>query len=64
MSRMMHSKHRIPRKFWAEVINTTYHVSNLIFLRALNKTSYELRFGRPPKVIHFRVFGYRFFLVK
>jgi hypothetical protein len=47
------------------VINTAYHVSNRIFLRAfLNKTSYELRFGRPPKVSHFWEFGCRCFVFK
>jgi hypothetical protein len=40
-------------------------VSNCIFLRAfLNKTSYDLSFGRPPKVNHFRVFGCRCFVLK
>ncbi|WVZ97913.1 hypothetical protein U9M48_043415 [Paspalum notatum var. saurae] len=54
-----------PRKFWAEAINTACYVSNRIFLRAvLNKTSYELRFGRQPKVSHLRVFGYRCFVLK
>jgi len=58
MARTMLDEHRTPRRFWAEAINTACHVSNRIFLRAfLNKTSYELRFGRPPKVSHFRVFG-------
>jgi hypothetical protein len=40
-------------------------VSNRIFLRAfLNKTYYELQFGQPPKVSHFRVFGCRCFALK
>jgi hypothetical protein len=61
----MLDEHRTPRRFWAEAINTACHVSNRIFLRAfLNKTSYELRFGRPPKVSHFRVFGCRCFVLK
>jgi hypothetical protein len=61
----MLDEHRTPRRFWAEAINTACHVSNRIFLRPfLNKTSYELRFGRPPKVSHFRVFGYRCFVLK
>jgi hypothetical protein len=61
----MLDEHRTPRRFWGEVINTACHVSNHIFLRAfLNKISYELRFGRPPKVSHFRVFGYRCFVLK
>jgi transposase InsO family protein len=58
MVRRMLDEHRSPRRFWAEAINTTCHVSNHIFLRDfLNKTSYELWFGRPPKVSHFKVFG-------
>ncbi|WVZ81126.1 hypothetical protein U9M48_028542 [Paspalum notatum var. saurae] len=65
MARMMLDVHRTPRKFWAEAINTACYVSNRIFLRAvLNKTSYELRFGRQPKVSHLRVFGCRCFVLK
>jgi hypothetical protein len=62
---MMLDEHRTPRHFWAKVINTTCHMSNHIFLRTfLNKTSYELRFGRSPKVTHFKVFGCRCFVLK
>ena len=58
MARTMLDEHRTPRRYWAKAINTTCHVSYRIFLRAFMKnTSYELRFGRPPKVSHFRVFG-------
>jgi hypothetical protein len=65
MARTMLDEHRTPRRFWAEAINTACHVSNRIFLRAfLNKTSYELRFGRPPKFSHFWVFGCRCFVLK
>ncbi|WVZ83013.1 hypothetical protein U9M48_030204 [Paspalum notatum var. saurae] len=49
----------------AKAINTACYVSNRIFLRAvLHKTSYELRFGRQPKVSHLRVFGCRCFVLK
>jgi transposase InsO family protein len=49
MARTMLDKYRTPRHFWAKAINTACHVSNCIFLRAfLNKTSYELWFGRSP----------------
>ena len=65
MARTMLDEHRTPRKYWAEAINTACHVSNRIFLRSiLNKPSYELRFGRAPKVSHFRVFGCRCFILK
>ncbi|WVZ80684.1 LOW QUALITY PROTEIN: hypothetical protein U9M48_028141 [Paspalum notatum var. saurae] len=58
MARTMLDEHRTPRKFWAEAINTACYVLNRIFLRAvLNKTSYELRLGRQPKVSHLWVFG-------
>ena len=44
---------------------TACYVSNRVFLRAfLKKTSYELRFGRQPKVSHLRVFGCRCFVLK
>jgi hypothetical protein len=65
MARTMLDEHRTPRRYWAEVINTVCHVSNRIFLQAfLKKTSYELRFRRPPKVSHFRVFGCKSFILK
>jgi hypothetical protein len=61
----MLDEHRTPMRFWAEAINTACNVSNHIFVWAfLNKTSYELRFGRPPKVSHFRVFACRCFVLK
>jgi transposase InsO family protein len=65
MAKMMFDEHRTPRRYWAEAINTACHDSNRIFLRAfMKKTSYELRFGRPPKVSHFRVFGCKCFILK
>ncbi|WVZ76914.1 hypothetical protein U9M48_024833 [Paspalum notatum var. saurae] len=64
MARTMLDEHRTPRKFWAKAINTACYMSNRIFLRAvINKTSYELRFGRQPKVSHVRVFGCRCFVL-
>ncbi|XP_066334528.1 uncharacterized protein [Miscanthus floridulus] len=64
MARTMLDEHKTPRRFWAEAINTACYVANRIFLRAfLGKTSYELRFGRPPKVFHFRVFGCKCFIL-
>jgi transposase InsO family protein len=42
IARTMLDEHRTPRRYWAEAINTTCHVSNRIFLRAfMKKTSYE-----------------------
>ncbi|WVZ93409.1 LOW QUALITY PROTEIN: hypothetical protein U9M48_039389, partial [Paspalum notatum var. saurae] len=65
MARTMLDEHRIPRRFWAEAVNTVCYIANRIFLRAfLGKTSYELRFGRQPSVKHLRAFGCRCFVLK
>ena len=65
MARTMLDEHRTPRKYWAEAVNTACYVSNRIFLRAfMHRTSYELRFGRQPRVDHLRVFGCRCFVLK
>ena len=53
MARTMLDEHRTPRRFWVEAINTTYCVSNRVFLRSiLNVMFYELRLGRAPSVSH------------
>ena len=58
MARTMLDEHMTPRRFWADAISTACYISNWIFLRSiLNLTSYELHFGRKPKVSHLRVFG-------
>ncbi|WVZ84788.1 hypothetical protein U9M48_031776 [Paspalum notatum var. saurae] len=65
MARTMLDKHRTPRRFWAEAVNTPCYFANRIFLRAfLGKTSYELRFGRQPSVKHLQAFGCRCFVLK
>lgn len=46
MGRTMLNEHNTPRRFWVEAVATACHVSN----RALVSSSYELRFGRKPKV--------------
>jgi hypothetical protein len=39
MARTMLDEHRTPRRYWAEAVNTAFHVGNQIFLRAfLNKS--------------------------
>ena len=65
MARTMLDKHRTPRKYWAEALNTACYIANRIFLRAfMKKTSYELMHDRTPKVSHLRVFGCRCFILK
>jgi hypothetical protein len=65
MARTMLDKHRTPRRFWAEAVNTTSYVSNRLYLRVHKKKScYELMHGRTLKVIHFNVFGCKCFILK
>ena len=60
----MLDEHRTPRKYWAEAVNTACYVSNRIFLRVFVHKTYELRFGRQPRVDHLRVFDCRCFVLK
>jgi hypothetical protein len=61
----MLDKHRTPRRFWAEAVNTACYVSNRIYLRVHKKrTSYDMMHGRTPKVSHFYVFGCKCFILK
>jgi hypothetical protein len=61
----MLNEHRTPRRFWADVINTTCYISNRIFLRSiLNLTPFELHFGRRSSVSHLRPFGHKCFVLK
>ena len=54
----------IAKYFWAEVVNTTCYVLNRVLIRPLlNKTSYELFYGRTPKIDYFKVFGCKCFLL-
>jgi hypothetical protein len=65
MARTMLYEHRIPRRFWAEAINTACYISNRIFLRSLlNLTPFELRFGRQSSISHLRPFGCKCFILK
>jgi hypothetical protein len=65
MAQTMLDEHRTPRRFWAEVVNTTCYVSNRIYLRVYKKkTCYELMHGRTPKVSHFHVLGCKCYILK
>ena len=48
----------IYQTYWVEAIHTTVHILNKAHLRPNNdKTPYELWFGRPASIKHFKVFG-------
>jgi hypothetical protein len=54
---MMHEKN-IGQTYWVEAIQTIVHVLNKSHLRPQSdKTPYELWFGRPASIKHFKFFG-------
>jgi hypothetical protein len=58
MARSMMNERNIPQKYWVEAIHTTVHILNKAHLRPhSDKTPYELWFGRPASINHFKVFG-------
>jgi hypothetical protein len=58
MARSMMNEKNIGQTYWVEAIHTTVHVLNKAHLRPQSdKTPYELWFGRPASIKHFRVFG-------
>jgi FtsZ-interacting cell division protein YlmF len=58
MARSMMNEKNIGQTYWVEEIHTAVHVLNKAHLRPQSdKTPYELLFGRPASIKHFRVFG-------
>ena len=48
----------LPRRFWAQVVDTTCYILNRAMLRPMiKKTPYELLIGRTPSISHLRIFG-------
>ena len=54
----MMNERNIPQTYWVEEIHTTTHILKKAHLRPhSDKTPYELWFGRPTSIKHFKVFG-------
>ena len=48
----------ISQTFWVEEIHTSVHILNKAHSRPnSNKTPYELWYGKPASIKHFKVFG-------
>jgi hypothetical protein len=63
MARAMMSERDISQTFWVQAIHTTVHILNKAHLRPnCDKTPYELCFGRPALIKHFKVFGSKFYI--
>jgi len=55
MVRTMIHENNLAKHFWAEVVNTTCYVRNIIYIRPiLNKTSYEIFKGKRPNISYFQ----------
>ena len=66
MARTMLAKSSLPKKFWAEAINTACHILNRAMVRPiLNRTPYELLKGKKPNVSYFKTFRVKYlFIIK
>ena len=55
----------ISQTYWVEAIHTAFHILNKAHIRPNNdKTPYELWFGRPASIKHFKVFGSKCYIKK
>ena len=64
MARTMLDEYKTSDLFWSDVVNTTCHAINRLYLhKKLKKTSYELLTGNKPKVSYFRVFRCKCFIL-
>jgi hypothetical protein len=58
MERSMMNERNIAQTYWVEAIHTDVHILNKDHLiPQSDKTPYELWFGRPASIKHFKVFG-------
>ena len=63
MARTMLIESNLPRKFWAEAVNTSCYIVNRAMVRFLSKkTSYEMFKGKKLSLAHFKVFGTKCFI--
>ena len=57
IARTMLCKIGIPKYFWTEAINTTYHILNRVSISPiLKRTPYELYYERKPIISYFMFF--------
>jgi transposase InsO family protein len=64
MARTMLGEYKTQERFSSEVVNTTFHAINRLYLhRLLKKTAYELFIGNKPNVSYFRVFGSKSYIL-
>lgn len=57
MGRCMLLDGDMPKMFWAEAINTACYLQNRLPSAAVDRTPFEIWFGRKPDMSHLRLFG-------
>ena len=58
MARSMMNEKNISQTYWVQAIHTAVHILNKAHLRPnSDKTPYEMWFGKPASIKHFKVFG-------
>ena len=63
MARTILNESPLPKTFWMNVVNSTYYIMNKNLIRPiLNKTPYELYFGRRLNISHLHIFGCKCFV--
>lgn len=64
MARTMLNEYKLPKYFWAEVVNTACYTLNRVLIRPiLKKTPFEIWNDRKPKISYFKVFGCKCFIL-
>ena len=65
MSRTMLNENTLPKYFWAEAVNIACYVLDRMLIRSyLNKIPYELWKDRNPNIDYFKVFRWKYFILK
>lgn len=57
MVRCMLNEANLPREFWGEAVTTANYLQNRLLTSSINKTPYELWYGKRPQVKNFAAFG-------
>jgi len=64
LARTLLNDSKLPKYFWADVVNTACYVLNRTLIRPiLKKTPYEIYKGRKPNISHLKVFGSKCFVL-
>ena len=65
MASSMMNERNISQTYWVEAIHTTVHILNKAHLSPnSDKTPYELWFGKPASIKHFKVIGSKCYIKK